>query len=163
MCEKMQQDGVAGLQQDSATGLQQLWESWSCRLNDLQDDPKVSRLINSSAGRYVSSHPVVALALLLFAALAMLPVGLFLAFAVVTLALSAVCFVAVEVFLLFTGGLSLLCLLFGIAMFSVVVSLFFNVAYSVIFSFLGYSQPTLAKLGEARKKGAETSEAEKAQ
>lgn len=32
-CDKMQQNGVAGLQQ--------LWESWSCRLNDLQDDPKV--------------------------------------------------------------------------------------------------------------------------
>lgn len=57
---------------------------------------QLSRLINSRAGRYVSSHPVVALALLLFAALAMLPVGLFLAFAVVTLAVSAVSFVALE-------------------------------------------------------------------
>lgn len=58
--------------------------------------PQVSRLINSRVGQYVSGHPVVALALLLFAALAMLPVGLFLAFAVVTLAVSAVLFVAVE-------------------------------------------------------------------
>lgn len=56
----------------------------------------MSRLINSRAGRYVSSHPVVALALLLFAALAMVPVGLFLAFTLVTLVVSLAGFVAVE-------------------------------------------------------------------
>lgn len=58
--------------------------------------PQVSRLIHSRAGRYVSSHPVVALALLLFAALATLPVGLFLAFALLTLVMSLAGFLAVE-------------------------------------------------------------------
>lgn len=124
--------------------------------------------MNSRAGRYVNSHPVVALALLLFATLALLPVGLFLVFALVTLAVSVAGFVAVEgkrkkfcrcclalitlcpssssVLLLLAGGLSLLGVLCGVAMFSVVVSLVFNGAYAVIFNVLGYSHPVLAQV-----------------
>lgn len=129
--------------------------------------------MNSRVGRYVSSHPMVALALLVFGAFAVLPVGLFLTFAVVTIIMSAAGFVVVEcrcwcglldfwtisgvtflrpqnwlcpsltVFLLFVGGVTLLCVLFGIAFFSMVVSLVFNVVYITIFNFLGYSHPAL--------------------
>lgn len=49
-------------------------------------------------------------------------------------------------FLLFVGGLSLLGVLCCIAVFSVVASLVFNGVYAVIFSFLGYSHPTLAQV-----------------
>lgn len=142
------------MQRDGVAGLRPLWESWSCRLNDLQDDPKVSRLIHSRAGRCVRSQPVLAVALLLFAALALLPVGLFLAFALVTLAASAAGFVAVEVLLLFAGGLSLLGVLMGLAIFSVVASLVFNAAYAVLFNVL----PSLAELSKGQK-----TEAQKAQ
>lgn len=139
---------------------------------------QVSRLIHSRAGRYVSSHPVVALALLLFAALAMLPVGIFVAFALVTSVVSVAGFVAVEgerltpcqlcrrptaaineslscrsVFLLLAGGLSLLGVLCGIALFSVVASLVFNAAYVVIFNFFGYSHPTLEQVPWGRGGG----------
>lgn len=38
------------MQQDSVAGVQQLWESWSCRLNDLQDDPKVSFAVSNLSG-----------------------------------------------------------------------------------------------------------------
>lgn len=143
---------------------------------------QVSQLMNTRIGQYLSSHPVLALAVMLFGAMAALPVGLFLTFALVTITVSAVGFVFFEgrcnpvqtnvfflfVFLwhstwqcfyssnhlslflsavlLFVGGVSLLCVLSGIAFFSVVVSFIFNVFYIAVSTILKSYYPHLTKV-----------------
>lgn len=52
--------------------------------------------MNSRIGQYLSSHPVLALIVLLFSTLAALPAGLFLTFALVTSVMCAVGFVFIE-------------------------------------------------------------------
>lgn len=137
--------------------------------------------MESRVGQYLSSHPVLALTVMLFGAMATLPVGLFLVFALVTIVMSAVGFVFFEgkcaqvkiglllqcvvlwqathlksfslcpsVFLLFVGGLTLLCVLSGLAFFSVIVSFIFSVFYSTIFNILNYYDPRLTKVTYCR-------------
>uniref|UniRef100_A0A3B3WCH7 Transmembrane protein 159 n=1 Tax=Poecilia mexicana TaxID=48701 RepID=A0A3B3WCH7_9TELE len=93
---------------------QQLGERWLTLMNRLQEDPKVS----PNTGQYLRRRPFLALALLLFSAMAALPVGLFLLFALITIVMSVVGFVFFEV-----GGMTLLSVLSGIALFSLVVSI----------------------------------------
>lgn len=57
---------------------------------------QVEQLMDTRAGQYLSSHPFLALNVLLFGAAAALPVGLFLSFALVTLVMSAVGFLCFE-------------------------------------------------------------------
>uniref|UniRef100_A0A672GGZ3 Uncharacterized protein n=1 Tax=Salarias fasciatus TaxID=181472 RepID=A0A672GGZ3_SALFA len=57
---------------------------------------QVAQVMNSRIGQYLSSHPFVALSVMLFSAMAALPFGLFLSFALVTLIMAAVGFVFFE-------------------------------------------------------------------
>ncbi|XP_010737711.3 promethin isoform X2 [Larimichthys crocea] len=129
----------------SVSDFQQLWGGWTILVNYLYSDPRVSQLMNTRIGQYLRSHPALSLAVLLFSAMAALPVGLFLTFALVTIIMSAVCFVFFEAFLLFVGGLSLLCVLSGIALFSVVVSFIAKVFYITVSNFLKYYYPHLTQ------------------
>lgn len=133
--------------------------------------------MNTSVGQYLGSHPLVALTVMVFSAMAALPVGLFLIFALVTMVISAVGFVFVEggcaqvnadifpdcfhtsvrdkllvffpslppVTVLFLGGMSLLCVLSGIALFSVFASLILMALYITISHILVY-YPQLTKV-----------------
>uniref|UniRef100_A0A3Q3WT04 Transmembrane protein 159 n=1 Tax=Mola mola TaxID=94237 RepID=A0A3Q3WT04_MOLML len=133
-----QQSGVLELSTAEADGLQVLRNSLhkcahfhSCSMGSL----------SSPSGQYLSSHPVLAQTLLLFSVFAVLPVGLFLTLAVVTFIMSAV------VCLLFVGALSLLGVLFGIALFSLVASLIFNMFFLTISNILQLPRLTsLAKV-----------------
>uniref|UniRef100_A0A7N9AKN5 Uncharacterized protein n=1 Tax=Mastacembelus armatus TaxID=205130 RepID=A0A7N9AKN5_9TELE len=49
---------------------------------------QVAKVMNTRVGRYLSSHPFLALTVMLFSAMAALPVGLFLLFALVTIIMS---------------------------------------------------------------------------
>ncbi|XP_070704759.1 lipid droplet assembly factor 1-like [Pempheris klunzingeri] len=140
---------------NSMTEIQQLWGSLISRLNHLYDDPKVAQLMNTRLGQYLSSHPVLALTVLLFSAMAVLPVGFFLLFALVTVIMMAVGFVFFEAFLLCVGGLTLLCVLSGIAFLSVMVSFIFNVFYITISNILSRYYPHLTKQGQAQRKDSE--------
>ncbi|CAN9505245.1 unnamed protein product [Ophioblennius macclurei] len=135
MCEKMQ----------SGSRIQQLCERWSDLLNRLQEDPKVAQVMKSKIGQYLSSHPFVALSVMLFSAMAAVPFGLFLTFALVTIVMAAVGFVFFEAFLLFVGGVALLCVLSGIGFFSVLVAAIINVAYVTIFTLLSRYNPSKAE------------------
>lgn len=104
--------------------------------------------MDTRAGQYLSSHPFLALNVLLFGAAAALPVGLFLSFALVTLVMSAVGFLCFEVFLLFAGGLTLLSVLPGIALFSVIASVIFNALYVTTYNILSRYFPHLTKQGD---------------
>ncbi|XP_017277361.1 lipid droplet assembly factor 1 isoform X2 [Kryptolebias marmoratus] len=125
------------MQRNSSRLTRQLWEKWLTFLNHLQDDPRVAQLMRTRLGQHLSGRPFLALTLLLFSAMAALPVGLFLMFALVTIVISAVGFVFFEVFLLLVGGLTLLSVLSGIALFSLLVS--------VIVSTLLFTIPNLLK------------------
>ncbi|XP_041633935.1 lipid droplet assembly factor 1-like [Cheilinus undulatus] len=142
MAEEMQLSSSSG-GGESLTEFQQLWGSMSTQFNRLYEDPRVTRLMNTRVGLYLSSHPVLALTAVLFSALAVLPVGLFLSFAVVTSLMSAAGFVFFEVFLLFIGGVTLLSVLAGIALFSVVASFITNVLYFIVSNILNNYYPKL--------------------
>ncbi|KAG7222855.1 hypothetical protein INR49_016017, partial [Caranx melampygus] len=139
----------------SVTDFEQMQESWTTLLNRIYEDPKVTRVMETRVGRYLSSHPVLALTVMLFAVMAALPVGLFLVFALVTIVMSAVGFVFFEVFLLFVGGLTLLCVLSGLAFFSVIVSFIFNIFYGTIFNIFNYYDPRLTKQRKVQEKESE--------
>ncbi|TKS91934.1 Promethin Transmembrane protein 159 [Collichthys lucidus] len=142
----------------SVSEFQQLWGGWNILVNYLYSDPRVSQLMNTRIGQYLSSHPVLSLAVLLFSALAALPVGIFLTFALVTVIMSAVGFVFIEAFLLFVGGLSLLCVLSGIALFSVVVSFIAKVFFIAVSNLLKNYYPHLTQEGKLQGKESETEE-----
>uniref|UniRef100_A0A3P9HJF9 Promethin n=1 Tax=Oryzias latipes TaxID=8090 RepID=A0A3P9HJF9_ORYLA len=93
---------------------------------------QVARLMTTRIGQYVSSHPFLALTLMMFSIMAALPVGIFFTFALVTAIISATGFVFVEVILLIVGGLTLLSILVGIALFSLLVSVVVNAFISSI-------------------------------
>ncbi|KAF3700195.1 Promethin Transmembrane protein 159 [Channa argus] len=135
---KMQRSSISSSSIKRETDFQQLWARWTPLLNRLHDIPKVTEVMNSRVGRYLSSHPFLALAAVLFGTMAAVPVGLFLTFALVTIIMSAVGFVFCEVFLLFVAGLTLLTLLSGLALFSILVSLIVNGFYLIIFNVLKY-------------------------
>ncbi|XP_034395571.1 lipid droplet assembly factor 1-like isoform X2 [Cyclopterus lumpus] len=114
---------------NSATDFQKLWGRWNGLVSRFYDDPKVAWLMDTRIGQYLGSQPVLALTGLMFSAMAALPVGLFLSFALVTIVMSAVGFIFFEVFLLFIGGVILMCVLPGIALFAVMVALVSNALY----------------------------------
>lgn len=134
------------MQRDGEREPEQLTRNWALLMTQFREDPRVSQLLSTRMGQYLLSHPAFAQTLLLFAAFAVLPVALFLAFAVVTFIISAAGFVCFQGFLLFVGGLGLLCVLVGVAFFSVVVSLIFNVCYFIISSLFSPSQLTKHKV-----------------
>ncbi|XP_068193886.1 lipid droplet assembly factor 1-like [Antennarius striatus] len=143
------------LQSSQATELEQLWGSWTSRMNNLYEDPNVSKLMNTSVGQYLLKHPLLALTAVTFSVVAMLPVGLFLTFAMVTIIMSTVGFVVFEGFLLFVGGLFLLCALFGLALFSLVVSLVFRMLYVTVSKILIH--PHVAEQSKDQTEETETS------
>ncbi|XP_043955610.1 lipid droplet assembly factor 1-like isoform X2 [Gambusia affinis] len=127
---------------------QQLRERWLTLMNRLQEDPKIAQVISTKAGQYLRSRPFLALALLLFSAMAALPVGLFLFFALITIVMSVVGFVFFEVFLLFVGGMTLVSVLSGIALFSLVVSVIVTGVFVTIPNLLKRSYPHVTKRKE---------------
>ncbi|KAJ8383970.1 hypothetical protein AAFF_G00212140 [Aldrovandia affinis] len=90
--------------------------------DSLDSDPKIAELMDTSLGKYLNGHPFLTLSLLVFGAMATVPVGLFLVFAMATFITAAVAFMLLEVFLLSLGGAALLCALCAVAPVTVVVS-----------------------------------------
>uniref|UniRef100_A0A3B5R5C6 Transmembrane protein 159 n=1 Tax=Xiphophorus maculatus TaxID=8083 RepID=A0A3B5R5C6_XIPMA len=125
---------------------QQLGERWLTLMNRLQEDPKIAQVISTKVGQYLRSRPFLALALLLFSAMAALPVGVFLLFALITIVMSVVGFVFFEVFLLFIGGMTLLSVLSGIALFSLVVSVIVTGVFVTIPNLLKRYYPHVTKV-----------------
>ncbi|XP_022043470.2 lipid droplet assembly factor 1 isoform X1 [Acanthochromis polyacanthus] len=140
--------------------LQQLWGRWMVLLKQLQEDPRVSVMLNSRVGQYLSRRPFSALALVLFVAMAALPVGLFLTFALVTITMSVVGFVFFEGFLLFVAGVTLLCVLSAIAFFSVLVSVISNALFLTASGLLNLYGSDLTKQKIQKKEGEASAEEE---
>ncbi|AWP18909.1 putative promethin [Scophthalmus maximus] len=111
---------------------------WTKLLSRLYFNSEVAQVTKTRVVQHLSTHPFSALTVMLFGAMAALPVGLFISFALVTALMLAIGFVFFEVFLLFAGGLTLLCVLSGLALFSVVVSLILSAFRVTIFNILKY-------------------------
>ncbi|XP_061892277.1 lipid droplet assembly factor 1-like [Entelurus aequoreus] len=94
--------------------------------------------MNSRVGQYLSGRPVLALAVFFFCVMAAVPVGLFLVFAVTTAIMSAVSLVFLEGFLLSVAAITLLCVLSGLAFFSVMVAAIFAAFYVTVSSLLNF-------------------------
>ncbi|CAL1588346.1 unnamed protein product [Knipowitschia caucasica] len=136
-------------------------QSLSPLLGQICEDPRVARLLNTRLGQYLRQNPVLGLSALLFSSMAVLPVGLFAVFALVTLVMSAVGFVFFEVLLLLVAGLTLLFTLSGLAFFSVVTSFIFGTVY-ITFTNLYQSfckqRPTKSRPTAAEEEAADKSD-----
>lgn len=130
------------------------FQSRFCTLMEsLNSDPKMAEFMDTSLGKYLNGHPFLALSLLVFGALATVPVGLFLVFAMVTFISATVGFVLLEVFLLTLGGATLLCVLCGVAMVAVIVSFILSAIYITTSNLLNlyYSQRVSEEKSDATK------------
>ncbi|XP_047213255.1 lipid droplet assembly factor 1-like [Girardinichthys multiradiatus] len=143
------------MQRGSSSLTQQLGERWLTLLRRLQDDPKLAQVMNTRVGQYLRSRPFLALALLLFSAMAALPLGLFFLFALITIVMSVVGFVFFEAFLLFVGGMTLLSVLSGIALFSLLVSVIVTGVFVTIPSLLKRYYPHVTKRKESEEESPE--------
>ncbi|XP_077474771.1 lipid droplet assembly factor 1-like [Stigmatopora argus] len=123
----------------------EMWEGWNAVSNQVYNNPKVTVLMNSRAVQYLNGHPVLALAVMTFCATAVVPVSLFVLFALVTLVMAVGAFLFFEGSLLFMGALSLLCILSGVAFFSLVASAVVAAFYMVTSNILYYYYPHLTK------------------
>ncbi|XP_014049554.1 lipid droplet assembly factor 1 isoform X3 [Salmo salar] len=119
-------------------GLLQLQGSLSSMMDSLYYDPKVAELMNTSMGQYLNGHPFLALAVLVFGAMATVPIGIFLTFATVTFIAVTVGFILLEVLLLSLGGISLLCVLSALAILAILVSLVFGACYITFSNMLNF-------------------------
>ncbi|XP_072771855.1 lipid droplet assembly factor 1-like [Nerophis lumbriciformis] len=137
--------------QHSRAEMQQLWEGWTTVSDQVYSNPKVTLLMNSRVGQYLSGRPVLALAVFFFCVTAAVPVGIFLAFAVATAIMSAVSLVFLEGFLLSVAAITLLCVLSGLAFFSVMMSAIFAAFYVTVSSLINFyhtSQMTKQKVSD---------------
>ncbi|XP_034448040.1 promethin-like [Hippoglossus hippoglossus] len=128
----------------SGTDSQKQQGRWTVLLSRLCQNSDMAQVLKTKLVQYMGSHPFLTLTVMLFGAMAALPAGLFLVFALVTTGISAVGFVFFEVSLLFVAGLTLLCILCGLAFFSVTVSLILIAFQVSISNILKYS-PQLIK------------------
>ncbi|XP_029626669.1 promethin isoform X1 [Salmo trutta] len=119
-------------------GLLQLRGSLSSMMDSLYYDPKVAELMNTSMGQFLNGHPFLALAVLVFGAMATVPIGIFLTFATVTFIGATVGLVLLEVFLLSLGGVSLLCVLSALAILAILVSLVLGACYITSYNVLNF-------------------------
>ncbi|XP_055740193.1 lipid droplet assembly factor 1-like isoform X2 [Salvelinus fontinalis] len=119
-------------------GLLQLRGSLSSMMDSLYYNPKVAELMNTSMGQYLNGHPFLAMAVLVFGAMATVPIGIFLTFATVTFIGATVGLVLLEVFLLSLGGVSLLCVLSALAILSILVSLVLGACYITSYNVLNF-------------------------
>ncbi|RXM99963.1 Zona pellucida sperm-binding protein 2 [Acipenser ruthenus] len=94
--------------------------------------------MSTPVGQYLDGHPFFALALLVFGAMATVPVGLFLTFAIVTFVTASVGFIFLQGFLLSLGGIVLLCVLCGLAIIAFAVSAIFSAFYITASNVLDY-------------------------
>lgn len=129
----------------SSSLTKQLGQRWLTLMNRLQEDPKLAQVMSTRIGQYLRRRPFLALALLLFSAMAALPTGLFLLFALITIVMSVVGFVFFEVFLLFVGGMTLLSVLSGIGLFSLLVSVIVTGVFVTIPNLLKRFYPQVTK------------------
>ncbi|XP_048847347.1 lipid droplet assembly factor 1-like isoform X2 [Brienomyrus brachyistius] len=124
-CERM-----AGSEEPSVTRLlMQTHHRLHSGLGRLTHDARVAELLDTWLGQYLSSHPFLALTLMLFLVMSTVPIGLFLMFAAATILAASVGAVILEGVVLCLGGATLLCVLCCLAIAAFMVSAFLTAVY----------------------------------
>ncbi|XP_066544840.1 lipid droplet assembly factor 1 isoform X2 [Amia ocellicauda] len=118
--------------------MQQLQSRFTSMMSSLNSNSKVAAFMSTTLGQYLDGHPFFALALLVFGAMAAVPIGLFLTFAIVSFVTAAFGFICLEGFLLSLGAVTLLCVLGGLAIVAFVVSAVLTAFYITTYSALNY-------------------------
>ncbi|KAK1164869.1 lipid droplet assembly factor 1-like isoform X1 [Acipenser oxyrinchus oxyrinchus] len=118
--------------------MQELQSLLSAIMYTLNSKSKLADIRSTPMGQYLDGHPFFALALLVFGAMATVPLGLFLTFAIVTFVTASVGFVFLQGFLLSLGGIALLCVLCGLAIIAFAVSVILRAFYITSSNVLDY-------------------------
>nr|XP_006637398.2 PREDICTED: promethin [Lepisosteus oculatus]XP_015215548.1 PREDICTED: promethin [Lepisosteus oculatus]XP_015215549.1 PREDICTED: promethin [Lepisosteus oculatus]XP_015215550.1 PREDICTED: promethin [Lepisosteus oculatus]XP_015215551.1 PREDICTED: promethin [Lepisosteus oculatus] len=118
--------------------MQLLQNRFSAILYTLNSNPKVAQFMETPVGRYLDGHPFFVLVLLVFGAMATVPIGLFMTFAITTFITASIGFVFLEGFLLSLGGIALLCVLCGLAIIAFAVSAILGAFYITATNVLNY-------------------------
>ncbi|XP_010596738.1 lipid droplet assembly factor 1 [Loxodonta africana] len=118
--------------------LQELQKKLSLLIESFQTNVKVVAFMKSPVGQYLDRHPFLALTLLVFIAMSVVPVGFFLLLVVLTSLAAFVGVILLEGLVISVGGLSLLCVLCGLAFVSLAMSGTITVSYVVVSSLINY-------------------------
>ncbi|XP_004373373.2 lipid droplet assembly factor 1 isoform X1 [Trichechus manatus latirostris] len=124
--------------QSISKDLQELQKKLSLLIESIQTNSKVVAFMTSPVGQYLDRHPFLALTLLMFIAMSAVPVGFFLLLVVLTSLAAFVGVILLEGLVISVGGLSLLCILCGLAFVSLAMSGTITVSYMVVSSLISY-------------------------
>ncbi|KAM6423895.1 lipid droplet assembly factor 1 [Liasis olivaceus] len=118
--------------------VKELQKRWHVMMDTVHSNSHVVAFMNSRVGQYLDDHPFVALSLLVFTAASAIPIAFFLVFVVTTTVLACIGVIIMEGFVISLGGVTLLCILGGLGMLSLVVSGVLSVCYLSLTTLLSY-------------------------
>ncbi|KAM9304930.1 lipid droplet assembly factor 1 [Gastrophryne carolinensis] len=129
---------MASLESSCGEKMQELQTHLNSLMSKVYNNSKVVAFMNSPAGQYLDDHPFVSLSLLVFVVLSVIPVGLFLAVIAGTAVAACFAVIILEGIVIVVGGISLLCVLCGLVVLSLGVSVVLSIIYFTISSILNY-------------------------
>uniref|UniRef100_A0A0B8RXP5 Promethin-like n=1 Tax=Philothamnus irregularis TaxID=1899461 RepID=A0A0B8RXP5_9SAUR len=118
--------------------VKELQKRWLVMMDTVHSNSHVVAFMNSRVGQYLDDHPFVALSLMVFIAASAIPIAFFLVFVVTTTVLACIGVIVMEGFVISLGGVTLLCILGGLGMLSLLVSGMLSVCYLSLTALLSY-------------------------
>ncbi|KAM3827226.1 lipid droplet assembly factor 1 [Vipera latastei] len=118
--------------------VKELQKRWLAMMDTVHSNSHVVSFMNSRVGRYLDDHPFFALSLMVFIAASAVPIAFFLVFVVTTTVLACIGVILMEGFVISLGGVTLLCILGGLGMLSLLVSGMLSVCYLSLTTLLSY-------------------------
>uniref|UniRef100_A0A1W7REJ0 Promethin-like protein n=1 Tax=Agkistrodon contortrix contortrix TaxID=8713 RepID=A0A1W7REJ0_AGKCO len=118
--------------------VKELQKRWLAMMDTVHSNSHVLSFMNSRVGQYLDDHPFVALSLMVFIAASAVPIAFFLVFVVTTTVLACIGVIVMEGFVISLGGVTLLCILGGLGMLSLLVSGMLSVCYLSLTTLLSY-------------------------
>ncbi|XP_048350517.1 lipid droplet assembly factor 1 [Sphaerodactylus townsendi] len=121
-----------------AKEMKDLQKRWLSMMEAINSNSHVVAFMNSRLGQYLDRHPFVAFSLLVFMAVSAVPVAFFLMFAITTSVIACIGMIIVEGFVMSLGGVTLLCVLVGLGLISLAVSVVLSVSYMALTTVVKY-------------------------
>ncbi|XP_015683343.1 promethin [Protobothrops mucrosquamatus] len=118
--------------------VKELQKRWLAMMDTVHSNSHVVSFMNSRVGQYLDDHPFVTLSLMVFIAASAVPIAFFLVFVVTTTVLACIGVIVMEGFVISLGGVTLLCILGGLGMLSLLVSGMLSVCYLSLTTLLSY-------------------------
>ncbi|NXI57158.1 T159A protein, partial [Chloroceryle aenea] len=118
--------------------MRELQKQWHTVVQSIHSNANVVAFMNSRVGQYLDDHPFVALSVLMFIAVAAIPVAFFLIFIVTTAIMACISVIVMEGVVIAIGGIALLCVLCGLSALSLGVSGVLSICYIVLSTLVNY-------------------------